>query len=66
MLTINQPVPAIQYPNPHATDLLKACQKFSEFIIAATKIESEITMMGLKLNGLKARTEVAPINPKYK
>ena len=51
---------------PHAKDLLKACQKFSEFIIDATKIDSDKTMMGLKLNGLKAKTEMPPINPKYR
>jgi len=66
MLTISHPVPTIQYPMPHAKDLLKACQKFSEFIIDATKIDSDKTMMGLKLNGLKAKTEMPPINPKYR
>ena len=66
MLTINQPVPAIQYPAPQESDLFNAWVKSLALMTLYISTEKVIKMIGLISNGLNASVDIAPINPRNK
>ena len=66
MLTINQPVPAIQYPAPQESDLFNAWVKSLALITLYISTERVIKMTGLISNGLNASVDIAPINTRNK
>ena len=64
MLTINQPVPAIQYPTPQESDLFNAWVKSLALMTLYISTERVIKMIGLISNGLNASVDIAPISPR--
>ena len=64
MLTINHPVPLIQYPIPQEKVSFNELIKLDELITEKIRTVRVNGMTNLKSNGLKARVESAPTNPK--